>query len=153
MDRHIPKVMDLWADYLPFVPRWRRDDIMISYSASGGGIGAHGASTALLPSPRRITYTCLPFFLSQWIITMSSCFKEGVALLLVVCPSLTDYSTYVQRPAGMGDREQLPQRSRGEEPSSHVLRRKRAARLLGRSEVDDEYWRHAVLASAHTSSR
>jgi len=42
VDRHIPQVADLWQTYFPFIPRWRRDDIMISYSTEGGGIGAHG---------------------------------------------------------------------------------------------------------------
>ena len=41
MDRHLPWVADLWSKYFNFVPLWRRDDIMFSYSATGGGIGAH----------------------------------------------------------------------------------------------------------------
>lgn len=41
VDRHMPKVADLWQSYFPFIPRWRRDDVMISYSTEGGGIGAH----------------------------------------------------------------------------------------------------------------
>lgn len=41
MDRHLPWVADLWSKYFNFVPLWRRDDIMFSYSSAGGGIGAH----------------------------------------------------------------------------------------------------------------
>ena len=41
VDRHIPRVADLWQKYFSFVPTWRRDDIMISYAPSNGGIGAH----------------------------------------------------------------------------------------------------------------
>lgn len=41
VDRHVPRVADLWHDIIPFVPNWRRDDVMISYSVPGGGIGAH----------------------------------------------------------------------------------------------------------------
>lgn len=41
VDRHVPAVADLWERYFNFVPLWRRDDIMVSYSRKGGGIGAH----------------------------------------------------------------------------------------------------------------
>lgn len=41
VDRHIPKVSDLWDIGFNFIPSWRRDDIMISYSMPGGGIGGH----------------------------------------------------------------------------------------------------------------
>jgi len=41
VDRHIPRIADLWHKYFNIVPLWRRDDIMISYASSGGGIGAH----------------------------------------------------------------------------------------------------------------
>ena len=41
MDRHIPQVSDLWETGFDFIPSWRRDDIMISYSQAGGSIGAH----------------------------------------------------------------------------------------------------------------
>jgi 50S ribosomal protein L16 3-hydroxylase len=41
MDRHIPKVADLWTKGFSFMPNWRRDDIMFSYSVPGGSIGAH----------------------------------------------------------------------------------------------------------------
>ena len=37
----MPWIADLWSHYFSFVPLWRRDDVMISYSAAGGGIGAH----------------------------------------------------------------------------------------------------------------
>lgn len=41
VDRHIPRTADIWEEYFSFIPSWRRDDIMISYSMPGGGIGAH----------------------------------------------------------------------------------------------------------------
>jgi 50S ribosomal protein L16 3-hydroxylase len=41
MDRHVPQVADLWSSCFPFLPTWRRDDIMFSLSAPGGSIGAH----------------------------------------------------------------------------------------------------------------
>ena len=66
VDRHIPSIADLWhkcarmmicvtkeppppltsmhtdrCRYFDFIPAWRRDDIMVSYAAPGGGIGAH----------------------------------------------------------------------------------------------------------------
>ena len=41
VDRHLPWVADLWTDYFNFIPLWRRDDVMVSYSAIGGGIGGH----------------------------------------------------------------------------------------------------------------
>lgn len=41
VDRHLPQVNDLWYNGFEFIPSWRRDDIMISYSLPGGGIGGH----------------------------------------------------------------------------------------------------------------
>lgn len=41
VDRHVPAVADIWDTYFNFIPTWRRDDIMISYASSGGGIGGH----------------------------------------------------------------------------------------------------------------
>lgn len=41
VDRHIPHVADLWSEGFAFMPNWRRDDIMFSYSSPGGSIGAH----------------------------------------------------------------------------------------------------------------
>lgn len=41
IDRHLPVVADLWDKYFNFIPSWRRDDVMVSYSIPGGGIGAH----------------------------------------------------------------------------------------------------------------
>ena len=41
VDRHIPRMADMWGKYFDFIPSWRRDDIMVSYAAEGGGIGAH----------------------------------------------------------------------------------------------------------------
>ncbi|KAJ1379371.1 hypothetical protein B484DRAFT_412393, partial [Ochromonadaceae sp. CCMP2298] len=34
VDRHIPRVADLWTRGFSFIPSWRRDDIM----SAGGGI-------------------------------------------------------------------------------------------------------------------
>ena len=45
VDRHIPAIADIW-DLFSFIPGWRKDDVMISYSSKNGGIGAHvGAFT------------------------------------------------------------------------------------------------------------
>lgn len=41
VDRHLPCVADVWEEYFKFIPSWRRDDVMISYSMPGGGIGGH----------------------------------------------------------------------------------------------------------------
>ena len=41
VDRHIPSIADIWEKGFAFLPAWRRDDIMISHSTIGGGIGAH----------------------------------------------------------------------------------------------------------------
>lgn len=41
VDRHMPQIADLWQRGFTFIPNWRRDDVMISYSMPGGGIGAH----------------------------------------------------------------------------------------------------------------
>ena len=41
VDRHIPHVADMWSTGFAFMPNWRRDDIMFSYSSPGGSIGAH----------------------------------------------------------------------------------------------------------------
>jgi len=41
VDRHIPRIADIWHKYFSLIPLWRRDDIMISYASPGGGIGAH----------------------------------------------------------------------------------------------------------------
>lgn len=40
MDRLIPEVHDLLTHF-DFIPRWRIDDIMISYAAKGGNVGPH----------------------------------------------------------------------------------------------------------------
>lgn len=37
----VPQVAALLDEGLASVPRWRRDDVMVSYAADGGGIGAH----------------------------------------------------------------------------------------------------------------
>ena len=40
VDHWIPEVADLVAEF-DFLPRWRIDDIMISYAVTGGGVGPH----------------------------------------------------------------------------------------------------------------
>ena len=40
MDRLIPEVTDVLNDF-DFLPRWRIDDIMISYATTGGNVGPH----------------------------------------------------------------------------------------------------------------
>ena len=40
VDFHLPEVQALWAKF-QFLPTWLRDDIMISYSVNGGGVGPH----------------------------------------------------------------------------------------------------------------
>eukprot|EP00981_Chlorochromonas_danica_P000420 scaffold96_cov167-Ochromonas_danica.AAC.27 len=41
LDRHLPIIASLWEDILPFIPHWRKDDIMATYSSLGGTIGGH----------------------------------------------------------------------------------------------------------------
>ena len=40
VDHYIPEVADL-LDAFRFIPDWRIDDVMVSYAADGGGVGAH----------------------------------------------------------------------------------------------------------------
>jgi len=40
MDRLVPEVTDILNDF-DFLPRWRIDDIMISYATKGGNVGPH----------------------------------------------------------------------------------------------------------------
>ena len=40
VDREIPEVEAL-IDHFSFLPRWRVDDIMVSYATTGGGVGPH----------------------------------------------------------------------------------------------------------------
>lgn len=40
VDRLIPEVADL-LDAFAFVPKWRMDDVMVSYAPTGGNVGAH----------------------------------------------------------------------------------------------------------------
>ena len=40
VDRYVPEVHRL-LDAFTFLPSWRIDDVMISYAADGGGVGAH----------------------------------------------------------------------------------------------------------------
>lgn len=39
-DKHVPALAEL-LDHFRFVPNWRIDDLMASYAADGGGVGAH----------------------------------------------------------------------------------------------------------------
>jgi 50S ribosomal protein L16 3-hydroxylase len=40
VDHHVPGVADLIEPFR-FIPNWRIDDVMVSYAADGGGVGAH----------------------------------------------------------------------------------------------------------------
>ncbi|MFT5445460.1 MAG: 50S ribosomal protein L16 3-hydroxylase [Gammaproteobacteria bacterium] len=40
VDRHEPLINALLSEF-DFLPRWRTDDIMLSYAVDGGGVGAH----------------------------------------------------------------------------------------------------------------
>ncbi len=40
VDRFIPEISSL-VKYFDFIPRWRFDDVMISYAATGGSVGPH----------------------------------------------------------------------------------------------------------------
>ncbi len=40
VDRLVPEVRDMLG-VVDFLPKWRLDDVMISYAANGGGVGAH----------------------------------------------------------------------------------------------------------------
>lgn len=40
VDKHVPAVAAL-LDCFDFLPRWRLDDVMVSYAAPGGGVGPH----------------------------------------------------------------------------------------------------------------
>lgn len=40
VDRLVPAVRDM-LEVVSFLPKWRIDDVMISYAANGGGVGAH----------------------------------------------------------------------------------------------------------------
>jgi 50S ribosomal protein L16 3-hydroxylase len=40
VDQHVPAVADLLCHF-DFLPRWRLDDIMVSYATEGGGVGPH----------------------------------------------------------------------------------------------------------------
>ena len=67
VDRHIPAVADLWDEYFHFVPSWRRDDVMVSYSKPEGGIGAHvdNYDVFLIQGRGRRRWTIENTFLSQ----------------------------------------------------------------------------------------
>lgn len=40
VDHHVPEVAALLEPFR-FIPNWRLDDVMVSYAADGGGVGAH----------------------------------------------------------------------------------------------------------------
>ena len=40
VEKHLPAMRKLFA-YVPFVPDWRIDDLMVSFAAPGGGVGPH----------------------------------------------------------------------------------------------------------------
>lgn len=40
VDHHVPEVAELLEPFR-FIPNWRLDDVMVSYAADGGGVGAH----------------------------------------------------------------------------------------------------------------
>jgi len=40
VEKHLPAMRKLFA-YVPFVPEWRIDDLMVSFAAPGGGVGPH----------------------------------------------------------------------------------------------------------------
>lgn len=40
VEKHLPVMRKLFA-YVPFVPDWRIDDLMVSFAAPGGGVGPH----------------------------------------------------------------------------------------------------------------
>jgi 50S ribosomal protein L16 3-hydroxylase len=40
VDHHIPEVAELQRLF-DFIPRWRMDDVMVSYAVDGGGVGPH----------------------------------------------------------------------------------------------------------------
>lgn len=40
LDRHLPEAADL-LEYFDFLPRWRVDDLMVSYAPAGGSVGPH----------------------------------------------------------------------------------------------------------------
>lgn len=40
VEKHLPALRRLF-DYVPFIPDWRIDDLMVSFAAPGGGVGPH----------------------------------------------------------------------------------------------------------------
>jgi 50S ribosomal protein L16 3-hydroxylase len=40
VEKHVPALRALF-DFVPFVPDWRIDDLMVSFAAPGGGVGPH----------------------------------------------------------------------------------------------------------------
>ena len=40
VEKHLPAMRKLF-EYVPFIPDWRIDDLMISFAAPGGGVGPH----------------------------------------------------------------------------------------------------------------
>lgn len=40
VEKHLPELRALFS-YVPFIPDWRIDDLMVSFAAPGGGVGPH----------------------------------------------------------------------------------------------------------------
>ena len=40
LEKHLPEMRAVFS-YLPFIPDWRIDDLMVSFAAPGGGVGPH----------------------------------------------------------------------------------------------------------------
>lgn len=40
VEKHLPTMRELFR-YVPFIPEWRIDDLMVSFAAPGGGVGPH----------------------------------------------------------------------------------------------------------------
>ena len=40
VEKHLPAMRALF-EYVPFIPDWRIDDLMVSFAAPGGGVGPH----------------------------------------------------------------------------------------------------------------
>jgi hypothetical protein len=40
VDHYSFDIAELWKKF-PFIPQWRRDDIMVSYAPKGGSVGKH----------------------------------------------------------------------------------------------------------------
>ena len=85
MDRLVPEVTDILNDF-DFLPRWRIDDIMISYATKGGNVGPHfdHYDVFLLQAAGK----------RQWTLTSQECSEEnyiqGVDLRLMETFTIED---------------------------------------------------------------